>query len=108
MMHRDDMMSLYQAEHFQAVGLNLADSGTMYFFLPKEGCIAQNIAADPEMIRICMDPSGMNSDYPLVHLTVPKFTELFHTGSAFQQEHFLPRKVHIHICPGPPTCQKQP
>ena len=73
MMHRDDMMSLYQTEHFQAVGLNLADSGTMYFFLPKEGCTAQNIAADPEMIRICMDPSGMNSDYPLVHLTVPKF-----------------------------------
>lgn len=73
MMHRDDMMSLYQAENFQAVGLGLADSGTMYFFLPKEGCTAQDIAADPEMIRICMDPSGMNSDYPLVHLTVPKF-----------------------------------
>lgn len=73
MMHRDDMMSLYQTEHFQAVGLGLADSGTMYFFLPKEGCTAQDIAADPEMIRICMDPSGMNSDYSLVHLTVPKF-----------------------------------
>ncbi len=73
MMHRDDMMSFYQAEHFKAVGLGLADSGTMYFFLPNEECTVQDIAADPEMIRICMDPSGMNSDYPLVHLTVPKF-----------------------------------
>lgn len=73
MMHRDDMMSLYQAEHFRAVGLGLSDSGTMYFFLPKENCTVRDVAADPEMIRICMDPSGMNSDYPLVHLTVPKF-----------------------------------
>ena len=73
MMHRDGMMSLYRAEHFRALGLGLTDSGTMYFFLPEEGRTAREIAADPEMIRICMDPSGMNSDYPLVHLTVPVF-----------------------------------
>ena len=73
MMHRDDMMGLHQTEHFQAVGLGLSDSGTMYFFLPKEGFTAQDIAADPEMIRICMDPSGMNGEFSLVHLTVPRF-----------------------------------
>ena len=37
MMNNDVMTNLYQTEHFQAVGLSLVDSGTMYFFLPKEG-----------------------------------------------------------------------
>lgn len=32
MMHNDIITNLYQTEHFQAVGLSLVDSGTMYFF----------------------------------------------------------------------------
>jgi len=75
MMHNDIMTDLYQTEHFQAVGLSLVDSGTMYFFLPKEGYKAQDIAADPEMIKICMEPVSMESNSALVHLTVPKFND---------------------------------
>ncbi len=73
MMHQDGIMGLYETENFQAVGLGLSDSGIMYFFLPKEGCIASDIVADPDLIRICMDPSAIESTYPLVHLSVPKF-----------------------------------
>ena len=75
MMHNDIITNLYQTEHFQAVGLSLVDSGTMYFFLPKEGYKAQDIAADPEMIKICMEPVSVESDSALVHLTVPKFND---------------------------------
>ena len=75
MMHNDIMTDLYQTEHFQAVGLSLVDSGTMYFFLPKEGYKAQDIAADPQMIKICMEPVSVESNSALVHLTVPKFND---------------------------------
>ena len=75
MMHNDIMTDLYQTEHFQAVGLSLVDSGTMYFFLPKEGYKAQDIAADPQMIKICMEPVNVESNSELVHLTVPKFND---------------------------------
>ena len=75
MMHNDIITNLYQTEHFQAVGLSLVDSGTMYFFLPKEGHKAQDIAANPEMIKICMEPVSMESNSALVHLTVPKFND---------------------------------
>ena len=73
MMHRDDMMSLYETDHFRSVGLGLSDSGTMYFFLPKEGNTIPDIITDPDLISICMDPSSVESSYPQVHLTVPKF-----------------------------------
>ena len=75
MMHNDIITNLYQTEHFQAVGLSLVDSGTMYFFLPKEGYKAQDIAANPEMIKICMEPVSVESNSALVHLTVPKFND---------------------------------
>lgn len=55
MMNNDVMTNLYQTEHFQAVGLSLV----MYFFLPKEGYKAQDIAVDPQMIKICMEPVSM-------------------------------------------------
>ena len=75
MMHNDIITNLYQTEHFQAVGLSLVDSGTMYFFLPKEGYKAQDIATDPQMIKICMEPESVESNSALVHLTVPKFND---------------------------------
>ena len=75
MMNNDVMTDVYQTEHFQAVGLSLDDSGTMYFFLPKEGYKAQDIAADPQMIKICMEPVSVESNSALVHLTVPKFND---------------------------------
>ena len=75
MMNNDVMTNLYQTEHFQAVGLSLVDSGTMYFFLPKEGYKAQDIAADLQMIKICMEPVSVESNSALVHLTVPKFND---------------------------------
>ena len=73
MMHRDLMTSLYQTEHFRAVGLNLTDSGTMYFFLPKEGTDVKNLAADRDVLSICRNTWTKDTAFPIVHLSVPKF-----------------------------------
>ncbi|MDO5121457.1 MAG: serpin family protein [Erysipelotrichaceae bacterium] len=73
MMHRDLMMSLYQTDHFRAVGLNLTDSGTMYFFLPEEGTDVKDLAADPDALSICRNNWAGDAGFPIVHLSVPKF-----------------------------------
>ena len=73
MMHKDDMMSLYRTEHFQAVGLSLSDSGMMYFFLPEEGTDVKDVAVDAETMSICRRTWDKESSYPIVHLSVPKF-----------------------------------
>lgn len=73
MMHRDLMMSLYQTDHFRAVGLNLTDSGTMYFFLPEEGTNVKDLAADPDALSICRNNWAGDAGFPIVHLSVPKF-----------------------------------
>ena len=73
MMHRDLMTSLYQTDHFRAVGLNLTDSGTMYFFLPEEGTDVKDLAADPDALSFCRNTWAGDAGFPIVHLSVPKF-----------------------------------
>jgi len=74
MMHRTDTLGVYRTDTFTSVGLNLFDSGSMYFFLPKEGVDVNALAADPELLaatRYSVDNGKWSS--PLVRLSVPKF-----------------------------------
>ncbi len=73
MMHRDDMMPLYRTDKFEAVGLGLSDSGSMYFFLPEEGVDVKAVATDPDALSICRGTWEHESSYPIVHLSIPKF-----------------------------------
>ena len=73
MMHRDLMTSLYQTDRFRAIGLNLTDSGTMYFFLPEEGTDVKDLAADADVLSICRNHWEGDMGFPIVHLSVPKF-----------------------------------
>ncbi|MBR2806351.1 MAG: serpin family protein, partial [Oscillospiraceae bacterium] len=75
MMHMTDMMKVYNADRFIAVELGLMDSGSMYFYLPKDGVDINALAGDPEVIAVT-DPE-MNGDswsFPLVNLSLPKFS----------------------------------
>lgn len=67
------MMSLYGGETFTAVALGLNDAGLMYFFLPKEGIDVKDVACDSDVLKICRGEPAVESSYPLVHLSVPKF-----------------------------------
>ncbi len=74
MMHRTDTLGVYRTDTFTSIGLNLFDSGSMYFFLPKEGVDVNALAADPELLaatRYSVDNEKWSS--PLVRLSVPKF-----------------------------------
>ncbi len=74
MMHRTDMLGVYRTDTFTSVGLNLFDSGSMCFFLPKEGVDVNALAADPELLAAARSSEGSEKwSSPLVHLSVPKF-----------------------------------
>ena len=73
MMHLDEMMNYCKTDRFQAVSLELQDSGSMYFVLPNEGTDLKEIVKDPETIKLFRNPHEMDIDQPMVHLSVPKF-----------------------------------
>jgi serine protease inhibitor len=74
MMHRTDMLGVYRTDTFTSVGLNLFDSGSMYFFLPKEGVDVNALAADPELLAATRySEDNVKWSSPLVRLSVPKF-----------------------------------
>ena len=74
MMHKTDMTGVYSADNFLSLGLNLRDSGAMYFFLPNEGADVNALVSDPH-IMTALHYDGMDENWssPLVHLSVPKF-----------------------------------
>ncbi|MBQ1504719.1 MAG: hypothetical protein IIZ49_04915, partial [Oscillospiraceae bacterium] len=74
MMHKTDMMSVYRTEAFTSLGLSLLDSGSMFFFLPKEGTDVNALASDPDILRaIRFDAEDAAWSSPEVRLSVPKF-----------------------------------
>ncbi len=75
MMHRSDMMSAYRTDKFTAVGLNLKDSGNMFFYLPEEGTDVNALLTDPDVLKATVETEidDPNRLYPLVNLTIPKF-----------------------------------
>ena len=73
MMHKTDTMRVYRADQFAAVGLDLMDSGRMYFFLPQEGTDVGRLLQDPDVFSTLNGGSEDEWYVPLVHLSVPKF-----------------------------------
>ncbi|MBR2672402.1 MAG: serpin family protein [Oscillospiraceae bacterium] len=75
MMHMTSMMRVYNADQFTAVELGLTDSGSMFFYLPKDGVDVNALAEDPEVLTAA-DPemNGNSWSFPLVNLSLPKFS----------------------------------
>ncbi len=74
MMHTSDMSGIYRSDNFTALALPLADSGYMYFFLPKEGTDVNDLAADQEVFKAMEGESYEgNWTHPMVNMSVPKF-----------------------------------
>lgn len=73
MMHSDRMSSYYLTDRFSAVSLGLTDSGSMYFFLPSQGVSLEDLAEDPDVLRICRGTVQAEGGNPIIHLSVPKF-----------------------------------
>jgi serine protease inhibitor len=74
MMHTSDFTDVYQTDAFTAVGLNLSDSGTMYFYLPQDGVDVNALAGNPDILKATVygedDEKRFNAQ---VNFSVPKF-----------------------------------
>ncbi|MBR2123038.1 MAG: hypothetical protein IJ930_08990 [Lachnospiraceae bacterium] len=83
MMHMDRMMGIFPGSCFTAAGLSLTDSGNMYFFLPDEGISVQDLASGEvlrEVLKVSRAAWEAESYYPIVHLSLPKFSVSAKTG----------------------------
>ena len=74
-MHDDRIMTLYTADKFKAVGLEMDSDGILYLLLPNDGGTPEDLLGDPEALSFL---SGEAGSWPeraecKVHLTVPKF-----------------------------------
>ena len=74
MMHQSSGMSIYERDKFSAIGLNLSDSGEMYFFLPKEGISPEEVIKDPALINVLHRGEGLYTGYAIINMTIPKFS----------------------------------
>ncbi|MBQ7058783.1 MAG: serpin family protein [Firmicutes bacterium] len=73
MMHKADTMRVHRADQFTSVGLDLMDSGAMYFFLPSDGIDVDQLLQDPEIFTAILGGNDDDWYVPLVHLSIPKF-----------------------------------
>ena len=70
-MKKSRFMGIYPGEVHTAIGLNLTDSGSMYFLLPTEGTDVNSLFEKDEFIELFADSESWQ--YTLVNLSVPKF-----------------------------------
>ncbi|MBR5762449.1 MAG: serpin family protein [Lachnospiraceae bacterium] len=73
MMHQSGVMNFYETEKFTAIGLDLFGSGTMYFYLPKDGVDVNALASDPDVLTITRDSEYASAGMPTVNISLPKF-----------------------------------
>ena len=73
MMHRTEMMNVFQTDEFSSVSLGLKDSGAMYFFLPNEGVDVNTLPENAGVFDCLMNSEDDRWSYPEVNLSVPKF-----------------------------------
>ena len=75
MMHRRDITNVYRSDNFTALDLGLTDSGSMYFFLPKEGVDVNSLLSDPDVMNTLCVSCGNDSliTYAQVNMSIPKF-----------------------------------
>ena len=74
MMHQERTASFYRAPLFTAVGLHLNDSGRMFFLLPEEGTDPEEVVCDPALPAAVRTGKGMEEQFSLVRMTIPKFS----------------------------------
>lgn len=74
MMHTTDITSVYQTDDFTSVGLNLSDSGIMYFYLPQDGVDVNTLAGNPDILKAAnYGENNENRINAQVNISVPKF-----------------------------------
>ncbi len=77
MMHRSDINEVYRTDAFTAIHLGLNDSGSMYFFLPKEGVDVNSLLTDPDTIKATRTEymtDDENASTAMVNMSIPKFS----------------------------------
>lgn len=73
MMHLVESFPYYSGKNFEAVALPLRNSGSMWFFLPKDGVTPAELASDTEALALLLsqdDTEGIS--HPQVTLSLPK------------------------------------
>lgn len=73
MMHKTALIPVYQTDTFTSIGLNLSDSGAMYFYLPNNGTDVNTLASDPDIINATRYRDQLDPVSYEVHLSIPKF-----------------------------------
>lgn len=73
MMHRTAIMNVYRTYNFTALGFGLNDSGSMYFFLPRNSSDVDSLAADPSIFNVIRSADDEHWIFPRVNLSIPKF-----------------------------------
>ncbi|MCR5249896.1 MAG: serpin family protein [Lachnospiraceae bacterium] len=87
MMHNSDCSELFESDRFTALSLGLNDSGSMHFFLPKDGVDINSLASDPDVLKAISTEDDARRSYPMVNMSIPAFkvsckTDLLDTMSA--------------------------
>ena len=73
MMHLVETYPYYTGKNFEAIAMPLRNSGSMWFFLPKEGVTPAQLASDKEALNLLTDTENYkNFSYPQVTLSLPK------------------------------------
>ena len=68
--------SIYQGEHFTALGKSMSDGSQMLFFLPNEGTSPEELAASEEFLTFLHSNNEARSalaGYAMIHAEIPKF-----------------------------------
>ncbi len=71
MMEQTETMDYFSGDAFEAVGLPISDSGSMYFYLPNGETDLNVLAADPDVLRALREADDWSRTD--VHLSAPKF-----------------------------------
>ncbi len=73
MMHKSTVTAFYETEQFTAIGLDLFGSGTMYFYLPREGVNVNELASSEEVFSLTRDKNLAEGSLSAVNISLPKF-----------------------------------
>lgn len=73
MMHNSEMSQYAVTDNFIVVKLSLADSGDMLFYLPREGANVNDLASDPDTLKLAQDSEDSRWKSIQVNMSIPKF-----------------------------------
>ena len=73
MMHNSEFSRYAQTDNFIVIELCLSDSGSMFFYLPKEGVNVNELASDPDVLSLANNNSDPRWSSTMVDMSIPKF-----------------------------------